>query len=666
MVKDGYKENENQGIIPFEIGDLGMGMSPTEGTLEDIVPQSGDVLDAYKGMTEVVDSREAYETAEVVPTPKETKTYAKEIIGESPNHITVFGKDSETTANVVYDIAKARHENNVNGSDSPNTTYVLSLNFGVKKPHITEIADKDGKRSTDSRLLDENGILTYLSPKEQGEVFGRSFAEKRDEELTVQNIYNTVAKTLTAAQKENKGEDYRPSLEEMRDAMWVLDNARVTKGHDEAPTLRNPKVREAVEGSLRADYLKANESTIRQMAQRLDCLVPEPDRRTRTQVLRPESEADNDIVVTNIGVNGQGSSLEGQKELLSTLAVPLISEKSPLGRPEVVFVQDAQNMQPDCLSELEQHCESQGITLVSTHSSLDKESSTGDLLVIGKINDPKLGSSISDLIGNQYGSQIESNSWGATVNRNPSTPNWSINLEDDGTIKGGSVSGSSGPSEGGSWNIGESKKWGDHPILPATALGEIALGEIVVVAPMEKPRGIFDIISGEKKGDFPPIREPEKSNMEETVRAIVSEIEPKALDQEGQYLQPNQVRDVVRGSTSDGLIPRQKLTGLLSRYSTDNRGKSGLKSVQPLALVHPDSKAKTDDFLMASMIYWERDFNSGKTEQGFDSWAVDNGLTGRNIRKARELVQREMNRRGMELPDHFYYDEQLAIESSEE
>lgn len=664
MVKDGYKEDDNnsQEIIPFQIGDLGM--SPAEGTLEDVVPQSGDLLDAYKGMTEIVDSREMYETAEAIPKAKDTKPYAREIIDESPNHITVFGKDAKSTAYVAYDIAKARHESDTKESDAPKTTSVLSLNFGVKKPYLTEVASNDGKVSIDSRLLDEGGILTHLSSKEQGELFGRNFGDKRDDELTVQNIYTTVADTLTDAQRENRGDDYKPSLEEMRDAMQVLDSARVTKGHNEAPTLKNPRVRQAVEASLRADYIKANESTIRSMAQRLDSLVP--DQKTQVVTLKPQSEADNDIVVTNISVNGQGSSLEDQQKILSTLSIPLITEKSPLGKPEVLFIQDAQNMHSECLSELEQHCEAQGITLVSSQSSLNKDSSTGDLLVIGKISDPKLGSSISELIGSQYGSQIESNSWGATVNRNPSTPNWSINLEDDGTIKGGSVSGSSGPSEGGSWNVGESLKWGDHPILPATALGDIALGEVVVVAPMEQPRGIFDIISGEKKGEFPPIREPEKSNMQDRVREIISEIEPKALEEKGQYLDPNQVREVVRGSSSDGLLPRQRLTGLLSRYSSANGGKSGLKQVQPLALVHPDSKAKTDDFLMYSVGYWEKDFFEGKTELGFNSWAEENNLTKKDIAKARRLMEREFGRQNRELPDYFYYDEQSAIEAAEE
>lgn len=656
-MRNEFRGQPQEQEVPVMFPDLsgGLGMDVVPYTDNSSVESRFEDNKALDGVSELEEDNE-------IAVPEDGKEFATTIIAAEHSHINVISQSPEVNAQIAHDIIEARHNAAEpkpikDGEEKREVrTTVLALDFSIKGSELPELINNNESpdyASVEVNILDPSGILQHVSKEEQAKIFANTVTSGVEtatdiDRYFIRGLYDKVAGSLEKALKRE------PTLPEIRDGFRILNHGRVTEEFNEAPTLSNkayegdPEGLERVknartelrESTTKAD-LEAQRSTVVLLDKYFSSLTIKHDESNDIQYPNPE----DGLLMVSVGVEGHGQDLDRQRDLLSHSSISLVASEIPWGNPEVVVVNGAQHMNPKILGELAEHCDAQDISLIPLYDKLpvDPSSLDGDVFAISAAK-PQTNKALSELLGSKFEQQIKGGSQSASANKSVETNNWSVNVDDKtGNIKGGSVSGSSGPSEGVSWSFSLNSEWGEFPIVTPSALGEIAFTEVVIMEPGCEPEGLFDLTSGEKVAEFPPVREPDLNPL--NLRGLIDDIQERAFTTQAKHLAPNDVKAAVMSGVDDGKYPSQRRAELIRDY-----GKRTKKSATGAI-----GSGLTETFLLDVAADWDERRVANKTDEGFDTWAESRGLKPEEIMRAKFVASRHIQRTtGREIDNRYF------------
>ncbi len=566
---------------------------------------------------------------------------------------------------------------------------VLVLNF-TPSPRTNLVAGVDRDTYTDahSSIEDQKGIFKTLNSEQIAEALATAAGGDNERSATA---YNSVLDPVTEALERVGRENGRPSgevpdLVEIRDAIRHLRGMRpvveesktgVKLLPDPASPMFGAEVslsatqRTAVEDSLPSTI----RSDIRQICDPLgawmDKVIRDPQATPEQTAIEPGEAGPTEtslqdvhgsdvppgqVTVLSVGVSqtAYGRRLTGESALLGQAALPLIAQRTPWGRPEMVVARglDAASA---VAQELIDTCRRQQVPLVATFSNLSERTAplaSGGAYALLHM-DPSSAAVMSRILGTKIREDLTGFSLGKSGGANSAGHRGeNLGFERDNPLPrngGTSETADIGVNTGLSFN--ETYSVSEGPRFRPSDITTVQPGTTAIITPDGESLGTFSLRHRERVGDFPPpAREgvlsgvkQDLARLEEALARAAVAAQQRGITLPGGHSLPDRATEERPALTSKGAAEPTVSPAALTQQPGQRVG----QQVRPLGLGGSDMS----DAGRANELRMDYHRETGRAAKGsaFEAWAVlrqewisqrEEGFTAMSWRDFRELHQR--------------------------
>lgn len=435
----------------------------------------------------------ASEPAEVV----HNRTIVREAppLGEAlqANRLNLLGDREVTSRAILHLMTEAVID--LSGADSDRQPLVLAARFGTApETSLARMLEPVGYTLNEGNVLDEGGLLSYLTPEEFGDVIAETLAQ--GDFPTILLYTDTIQKVIGALTQEGAP---APSFEKIRDGVLLLGGARSDGEHKEVDLEADEVLR--VRQAIPLGVQEADAQSVRTLGRVMQKMSNGKSVSPDSPPVDPEG-----VHVLDVRAEGVTGPQRGiQKSLLVKAILPIIHRQ----KPELVVITDIDHANPDEMSEVLSACNRNDIPVVAAFERLTQDLApiaAGGIYGIAT-TDVRQAECAIELIPRTVQDKVEGFSWGVSTNRGRSEDK-GVSTNHEGLTQfpgSGGRSGSQGQSYGDGLNVGFNASRGVSPVMEVTDLQNIARGQIALIPPDgQGPIMMYDATSGRAVEVFTP------------------------------------------------------------------------------------------------------------------------------------------------------------------